>query len=159
MTHLLDYANALVYLLASIALLLISLLLIGYGLWEVGHAIYHGQPYINVSLDAVGLIVISMAVFDIAKYLFEEQVVRDRELRSAREARRTLTKFLVIIIIASALEALVFIFQTGTTDMTNLLYPTALLVASVFLLIGLGVFQRLTAGNEQLLEGEEEKSR
>ncbi len=159
MTHLLDYANALVYLLASIALLLISLLLIGYGLWEVGHAIYHGQPYINVSLDAVGLIVISMAVFDIAKYLFEEQVVRDRELRSAREARRTLTKFLVIIIIASALEALVFIFQTGTTDMTNLLYPTALLVASVFLLMGLGVFQRLTAGNEQLLEGEEEKSR
>lgn len=158
MTHLLDYANALVYLLASIALLLISLLLIGYGLWEVGHAIYHGQPYINVSLDAVGLIVISMAVFDIAKYLFEEQVVRDRELRSAREARRTLTKFLVIIIIASALEALVFIFQTGTTDMTNLLYPTALLVASVFLLMGLGVFQRLTAGNEQLLEGEEEKS-
>ncbi len=159
MTHLLDYANALVYLLASIALLLISLLLIGYGLWEVGHAIYHGQPYINVSLDAVGLIVISMAVFDIAKYLFEEQVVRDRELRSAREARRTLTKFLVIIIIASALEALVFIFQTGTTDMTNLLYPTALLVASVFVLMGLGVFQRLTADNERLLEGEDENGR
>lgn len=156
---LLDYANALVYLLASIALLLISLLLIGYGLWEVGHALYHGRPYIDVSLDAIGLIVISMAVFDIAKYLFEEQVVRDRELRSAREARRTLTKFLVIVIIASALEALVFIFQTGTTNMTNLLYPTALLVASVFLLMGLGVFQRLTAGNERFLEEEDDNGR
>ena len=145
MKRLLELATLMVYLLASIALLIISLLLIGFALWEVAHALYHGNPYIGVSLDAIGLIVISMAVFDIAKYLFEEQVVRDQELRSAGEARKTLTKFLVIIIIATTLEALVFIFQTGTTDMTNLLYPTALMVASVLLLIGLGAYQRLTA--------------
>lgn len=157
MTKLLYYASSFVYLVAAAALLLISLLLIAYGLWEVAYAIYLSEGYINVSLDAIGLIVISLAVFDIAKYLLEEEVVRDRELRSAREARRTLTKFLVIIIIATTLEALVFIFQTGTTKMTNLLYPTALLVASVLLIIGLGWFQRLTAGNEKMLGEEDER--
>lgn len=137
------------YMLASAALLIISVLLISFGLWEVGYAIYHRQPYIDASLDAIGLIVISMAVFDIAKYLYDEQVVRDLELRSPAEARQTLTKFLVIIIIAVTLEALVFIFRTGTTNMRELLYPTGLLVASVLLVVGLGWYQKLSTGVEK----------
>lgn len=148
MKHFVLIISTLIYLVASTALFLISLLLIGYSLWEVGVAIYLQQPFINVTLDAIGLIVISMAVFDIAKYLYEEQVIHDRELRSPREARETLTKFLVIITIAVTLEALVFIFQTGTTDVKELLYPTALLVASVILVVGLGWYQSLSSGAE-----------
>ena len=153
MKKLIEFVTCSIYLIASFALLIISLLLIGFGLWEVGYAIYLRQPYINASLDAIGLIVISMAVFDIAKYLYEEQVVRERELRSAHEARQTLTKFLVIIVIAVSLEALVFIFQTGTTNIRELLYPTALLVASVILVVGLGWYQKLSAGIENRQEG------
>jgi hypothetical protein len=152
MKSLIEFVTSIMYLIASLALLLISILLIGYGLWEVGYAIYQRQPYINASLDAIGLIVISMAVFDIAKYLYEEQVVRERELRSANEARQTLTKFLVIIVIAVSLEALVFIFQTGTTNIRELLYPTALLVSSVILVVGLGWYQKLSAGIENRQE-------
>lgn len=147
-TRLINLVATFMYLIASAALLIISILLIGFALWEVGVAIYLREPYINASLDAIGLIVISMAVFDIAKYLYDEQVVRERELRSAREARQTLTKFLVIITIAVTLEALVFIFQTGTTNMRELLYPTGLLVASVILVIGLGWYQRLSTDIE-----------
>jgi hypothetical protein len=147
-TRLINLVATFMYLIASAALLIISILLIGFALWEVGVAIYLREPYINASLDAIGLIVISMAVFDIAKYLYDEQVLRERELRSAREARQTLTKFLVIITIAVTLEALVFIFQTGTTNMRELLYPTGLLVASVILVIGLGWYQRLSTDIE-----------
>jgi hypothetical protein len=156
MNNLLHFISTLVYIIAGGALLIISLLLIGYGLWEVGYAIYHGQPFIDISLDAIGLIVISLAVFDIAKYLYEEEVVQERELRSAREARLTLTKFLVIITIAVSLEAVVFIFQTGTTNMKELLYPTGLLIASVFLVVGLGWYQRLSARTETTTHGDDE---
>jgi len=144
-----DTVTLFIYILASAALLIISILLISFGLWEVGYALYHQQPYIDLSLDAIGLIVISMAVFDIAKYLYDEQVVRDLELRSPGEARETLTKFLVIIIIAVTLEALVFIFRTGTSDIKELIYPTGLLLASVFLIVGLGWYQKLSSGIEQ----------
>ena len=148
-SRLVNTVTSFMYILASIALLIISVLLIGFGLWEVGYALYNRQPYINVSLDAIGLIVISMAVFDIAKYLYDEQVARNLELRSPAEARQTLTKFLVIIIIAVTLEALVFIFRTGTTNMRELIYPTGLLVASVFLIAGLGWYQKLSSGIEK----------
>ena len=144
-----DTVTSFMYILASLALLIISVLLISFGLWEVGYALYHQQPYIDASLDAIGLIVISMAVFDIAKYLYDEQVVRDLQLRSPGEARETLTKFLVIITIAVTLEALVFIFRTGTNNMKELIYPTGLLVASVLLVVGLGWYQKLSTGVEQ----------
>jgi hypothetical protein len=86
---------------------------------------------------------------DIAKYLCEEQVIHDTELRSAREARETLTKFLIIIVIAVTLEALAFIFCTGTNKITELFYPTGLPLAAVVLVVGLGWYQKLSFGVEQ----------
>lgn len=138
----------LMYGFAAISLFLISVAMITYGLWEIGHAIATRGPIIDRMLDSIGLIVISIAVFDVSKYLIEEEVLRNRELRSPREARLTLTKFLVIITIAVSLEALVFIFGAGKSDVTTLLYPTALLAVSVLLVVGLGLFQRLTLAAE-----------
>jgi hypothetical protein len=139
-----DRLTRFVYLVAAVSFTLISLLLIGYALWEVADAIVDRRSYIDPSLDAIGLIVVSVAVFDIAKYLYEEQIVHETELRSAREARETLTKFLIIIVIAVTLEALVFIFRTGTNKITELFYPTGLLLASVVLVVGLGWYQSLS---------------
>lgn len=140
-------ANA-VYTIISLTLALISVAMVTYAVWEVWIAIAAGAGIIGKILDAVGLIVVAVAVFDVAKYLMEEEVLRDRELRSAREARRTLTKFIVIITIAVNLEALVFIFGAGSTDISTLLYPTALLTAGTLMVIGLGIFQRLSVSAE-----------
>ena len=138
-----------IYTVVSLSMLAISLLMIGYGLWEVWHAFNTSGDIVKKMLDAIGLIVISMAVFDVAKYFLEEEVLRDRELRSAREARETLTKFLVIITIAVSLEALVFIFGAGKENVSLLLYPTLLLVAVVLLIVGLGLYQRLSMTTER----------
>lgn len=137
-----------IYGLFSFALLLISLAMVGFGAWDVWLALEAGHGVIDKLLDAIGLIVIAIAVFDVSKYLLEEEVLRARELRSMREARQTLTKFLVIISIAVMLEALVFIFGAGREHVNNLLYPTLLLVASVFLVIGLALFLWLSADIE-----------
>lgn len=140
-------ANA-VYTIISLTLALISVAMVIYAVWEVWIAIAAGAGIIGKILDAIGLIVVAVAVFDVAKYLMEEEVLRDRELRSAREARRTLTKFIVIITIAVNLEALVFIFGAGSTDISTLLYPTALLTSGTLMVIGLGIFQRLSVSAE-----------
>lgn len=140
-------ANA-VYTIISLTLALISVAMVTYAVSEVWIAIAAGAGIIGKILDAIGLIVVAVAVFDVAKYLMEEEVLRDRELRSAREARRTLTKFIVIITIAVNLEALVFIFGAGSTDISTLLYPTALLTAGTLMVVGLGIFQRLSVSAE-----------
>ena len=68
-----------------------------------------------------------------------------KELRSAVEARRSLTKFITIIVIAVALESLVMTFETGRTDITHAIYPAALFTAAMFALIALGAFQWLSS--------------
>lgn len=152
--RLFHYTTSAVYLLVSAALLGISLAMIGHAIWQVTHAFIYSGSVVNVMLDGIGQIVISVAVFDVAKYLMEEEVLRERELRSPREARQTLTKFLVIIAIAVTLEALVFIFGAGTRDVNDLLYPTLLLAVSVLLVVGLGLFQRLSMYTESQAGGQ-----
>ena len=132
-----------VFCVASVALAVISLIMIGYAMLEIVRNVL-AEEVLGQVLNSVSVIVIAIAVFEVAKYLFEEEILRsERELRSVREARQTLTKFLVIIIIAVSLEALVFIFKAGTEDITKLLYPTGLLLAAILLVIGLALFQRL----------------
>ena len=86
-----------------------------------------------------------MAVLDVGKYLMEEEVLRDRELRSAIEARQTLTKFMVIICIAVSLESVVHIAKVDAAHLQNLAYPALLLVSAVLAMVGLGIYQKLSA--------------
>lgn len=64
-------------------------------------------------LDAIGYIVIAIAVFDVSKYLIEEEVIREREMRRASEARRSLTRLVATITIATLLEAVVITFKVA----------------------------------------------
>lgn len=138
-----------VYLLAVTALMLMSLGFIGIAVYQVVSLGLIGQPITAAMLNGVGLIIISLAVFDVSKFLFEEELLRDRELRSIRETRRTLSKFVTIIIIAASLESLVFVFEAGTERIQDLIYPSLLLAVVVLLIVGLSHYQRVSAAAEQ----------
>jgi hypothetical protein len=100
-------------------------------------------------LDSVGYTVIAIAVFEVAKYIFEEEVVDPTEMRHTGEARRSMTKFISTIAIAVFLEALVSIFQASKADeLDGMLYPTILLFGGVALVVGLGAYQRLSVSAE-----------
>lgn len=73
----------------------------------------------------------------------------NKELRDPREARRTLTKIIVIITIAVSIEGLVYIFKAGTESMALLIYPAWLLFVSAILIVSLGVYQKLSATIER----------
>lgn len=137
------------YITLSLALISIALVLIFGSLQQAWHAVTgSGENDISSLLDAIGLLVISMAVLDSGTYLMEEEVLRDRELRLATEARKTLTKFLVIITIAVSLEAVVSISRAGHDQPEMLLYPAILLLSAVAVVIGLGIYQKLSGAAE-----------
>jgi putative Mn2+ efflux pump MntP len=143
---------------ASIALMLLAGALIVYAFMQVGSA--YRQPEANVGatlLEAVGYTIIAIAVFDVGKYLFEEEAVRGREMRQADEARRSMTKFISTIAIAVFLESLVVVFSASKTDIQAMIYPTILLFAGVALVIGLGVYQWLSAEVEKKVGGSDEQ--
>ena len=103
-------------------------------------------------LTSIGYVIIAIAVFDVAKFLIEEEVVHEREKRTASEARRSLTRFISTIAIAVSLEALVTVFRVSTERVTEMLYPTLLLIAGTGLILGLGMYQRLSATVERQVD-------
>jgi hypothetical protein len=142
------------YALASLALTVISLAMIGVAGFDVWYAADASEPLKYAMLDSIGLVVVSLAVFDVAKYLMEEEVLRDRELRSATEARETLTKFFVIIIIAVTLEALIFVLGAAQ-DLSLLVYPAILLGVASLMMVSLALYLRLSSQAEERLPAPE----
>jgi hypothetical protein len=134
----------------GVALMAVALGLIVYAGLQLVNAFRAPDGSVGQSLlDCVGYAVIAVAVFDVAKYILEEEVIDPTEMRNAGQARRSNTKFISIISIAVFLEALVVIFQTSKgPDISMMLYPTLLLLSGVAMLVGLGVYQRLSVGVE-----------
>ena len=97
----------------------------------------------------MGAIIISIAVLDVAKYLVEEEVLRNKELRLPSEARKTITKIFVIISIAAGMEGLVYIFKSGTKDLALLIYPAILIFLSSLSIVCLGIYQKLSISVEK----------
>lgn len=143
---------------AAVALIGLSFGLVVYGLTVVANGFRDNVDLGGSLLDAVGYMVIAIAVYDVAKYLLEEEVVRVRELRSAAEARRSLTKFLSTIAIAVFLEALVAVFEAGKDDVRLMLYPTMLLAAGTFMILGLGLYIRFSAEAEGRVGEKDERA-
>ena len=122
----------------------------GWSVYEVISNIKEEAEFVPLMLQSVGVIIIAAAIIDVAQYMIEEEVFLNKELRDPEEARRTITKIIVIITIAVSIEGLVFIFKAGTKDLTLLLYPALLIAASSILIVALGVYQKLSATIEKV---------
>jgi hypothetical protein len=156
LTLVIDLLSRLAFACASLALMAMSFGLVIYGGVEVfsGLATSWADGG-GALLAAIGYVVIAVAVFDVAKYFVEEEVIRGREMRGAAETRRSLTKFISTISIAVFIEGLVLVFRVSKESMTDILYPTALLITAILIVIGLGTYQRLSADVEEKVGGED----
>jgi hypothetical protein len=143
-SRIVEWGGRLIYGSISISLGLISLTIMVVAIWDIWTAFSEKTKLLIALLDSIGLIVIAMAVFDVSKFLLEEEVFRIRDKGSLPDARGRLTKFLAIIAVAVSLEALVFIFTTAKQDISKLIYPTFLLIAAVMMVVSLGIYQKLS---------------
>jgi len=137
------------YVAACIVLYLIALCILGTAVWGIIADMRSGTYTVYKLLDEVGLIVFSMAVIDVGKYLMLEEVIR----KGAHEyhpiqTRKTLTKFAIIISSALSLEGLVLTIEVAKQDITQILYPVSVLITATIFIIGIGVYQVLNARSE-----------
>jgi len=81
---LMEFLSRGLFVVASAVLMALAAALIGYSLYQVLAGL--GSPGHDLPaalLDTIGYVIIAIAVFDVAKYLLEEEVLRGRELRHA----------------------------------------------------------------------------
>ena len=137
------------HLLAALSLVALSLLIMGWSVYDVISNIRDAAEFIPLMLHYVSAIIIAAAIIDVAQYMMEEEVFLNKELRDPKEARKTITKIIVIITIAVSIEGLVFIFKAGIQDLTLLMYPALLILAAAVLIVALGVYQKLSLSVEK----------
>jgi hypothetical protein len=145
-----EWLARLLFVAVALALFALAISMVVAGAWQLLRGAFGGQVGIYNLMNGVGLLIVSLAIADVAKFVVEENVVRDRQLRSPAEALRSMTRFMTIIIIALSLEAVVGIFEAGRErHFDQLVYPTMVMVAAVVALVGLGAFQFLSRRSQR----------
>jgi hypothetical protein len=140
---------------AAAFLLLLAATLTFYAAYQVWNAIATADQALSSGdfgytiIDSVGYVVIAIAIIDVTKHLFEEEVLEWKELTSDSSFRRNFSKFISIISIAIFLEGLVLVFKVTQDDIKLLVYPVLLLLVGVAMTVGLSVFQWLGADQDR----------
>jgi len=93
-------------------------------------------------IDAVGLLAAAVVALQIAQTIVEEEVVRDMHVSAPTRVRRFLSRFLVVVVVALAVEGVVATIKALHEDMAHLISAAALLLGTGGLLAAWGVFIR-----------------
>src|SRR6185369_8711210 len=101
-------------------------------------------------IEAVGLLAAAVVALQIAQTVTEEEVIRDSHISAPTRVRRFLSRFLVVIVVAIAIEGLVATFKAVHEDAAQLPFAASTLCAAGLLLAGWGVFIRLNRYAEEL---------
>jgi len=129
----------------SVALAAVSLLLFIKGITSFLH---FGLDFsiidINEIFKATILLTLSLAIFDLVKAIFEEEVLGKERKYNGGGGHQTMVRFLGSIIIALSIEALMLVFKFALTDPGKLQYAVYLIVGVSFLLVSLSLYMKFS---------------
>lgn len=94
--------------------------------------------------EVVILITLGLAIFDLGKTIIEEEVLLHKDIHHEGSMRRTISRFMSAIVIAVSIESLLLMFKSLLGDASHLNSAVLMLIAAVSLLVGLGVYLKLT---------------
>lgn len=129
----------------SVALAAVALLLFVKGISSFLHfGLDFSSIDINEIFKATILLTLSLAIFDLVKAIFEEEVLGKEKKRGSGEGHQTMVRFLGSIIIALSIEALMLVFKFALTDPIKLQYAVYLITGVAVLLISLSLYMKFS---------------
>lgn len=139
--------GVLALLFASAALLLVGLAArSGYDAFEEGFNEIAAQGLIQ----AIGIAALAVVALQISQTILEEEVVREAHVSGPTRVRRFLSRFMVVVVVALAVEGLIGTFKALREDPSQLPFAASLVVAVAVLLAGWGFFIRCNRDAEEL---------
>lgn len=134
------------YSIFSIALLMVAFLLFYNGIASIAeHGIKIGLLDIESMFKSTILLTLSLAIFDLVKTIFEEEVLERTKKDETGGIHKTMVRFLGSIIIALAIEALMLVFKFAITDPVHIISAVYLIGGVTILLIGLAIYVKLVS--------------
>jgi hypothetical protein len=140
--------GAVAVLFASAAVLLIGNAALH--LWAAGRAGLGHPDAPRAILEAIGLLAVALVAVEITQTVIEEEIVRAANISAPTRVRRYLSRFLVVVVVALAIETLVATFEAQHESAADLRYAALVGLATAAILVGWGVFVHLNRSAEDL---------
>ncbi len=129
----------------AFALMAVAILLFVHGIQSFfinEISLYHLA--IDDMFKATILLTLSLAIFDLAKTLIEEEVLGSHKERDISGPNKTMVKFLGSIIIALSIEALMLVFKFAITAPENLVFSMYIIGGVALLVMTLAIYIKFT---------------
>ena len=129
------------YSIFSLALLMVAFLLFYNGMSSlISHGFMSATEDIEAMFKATILLTLALAIFDLVKTIFEEEVLGRHNKDNAGGIHKTMVRFLGSIVIALAIEALMLVFKFAITDPVHILSAVYLIGGVAVLLVSLAFY-------------------
>ena len=133
------------YAMFAFALIAVALLLFSHGVKSFfDNEITVSHLVIDDMFKATILLTLSLAIFDLAKTLIEEEIMGRNKEVNISGPHKTMVKFLGSIIIALSIEALMLVFKFAITDPEKLMYAMFIIGGVAMLMISLAIYIKFT---------------
>jgi hypothetical protein len=133
------------YTMFAFALIAVAILLFSHGVKSFFvNNITISHLIIDDMFKATILLTLSLAIFDLAKTLIEEEILGRTKEQNISGPHKTMVKFLGSIIIALSIEALMLVFKFAITDPQMLMYAMYIIGGVALLIISLAVYIKFT---------------
>jgi hypothetical protein len=140
-----------IYGLIGYALALFALILIFYSLYNFANELVtQHSDIVQAIFKSTIALTLGLAIFDLSKNLLEHEVFYKEYLVDSHGSKELLEKFLISIIIALAIEALMMVFKIALSDYKNMIYALYLIGAICGMIIALGFFNRSCKSKDTL---------
>jgi hypothetical protein len=131
-----------------------AVILVGCAALEVFGGLVHPDLKLarrfSAVLEAVGMLTIAVAALELSQTVWEEEVQRKAIMSAPTRVRRFISRFLVVVVVALAIEALTAAFRFVHDAPERLPDAASIAVGAAALLVAWGVFVRLNLAAEAL---------
>ena len=139
------YSSKIIYAIFSLALFFVAALLFVKG---INSFVTNGLNFHNININDIFkstiLLTLALAIMDLLKAIFEEEVLSKKNNNKHKNTHITMVKFLGSIIIALSIEALMLVFKFALNDTSQILYAVYLILGVSVLIISLSYYLKVS---------------
>ncbi len=129
------------YIFAGFSMISLSCFIIIYSLYDfVIFAIFKKNLELESIFKPIIALTLGIAIFDLAKTILEQEVFFKSYSKNSRVETKMITKFLITIIIALSIEALIVVFKIAINNYEQMINALYLISSISLVLVALSIF-------------------
>lgn len=136
-----NFINKSFYFLTANIMMMLAVFTIGYSIYSFSNSLMvQGELSIDAIFKPVIALTLGLAIFDLAKTVFAQEVVFKSYSKSSYEEYRILIKFSITIIIALLIESLMVVFKIAIDNYEHMIHAFYLIAGVSVLIVAIGIF-------------------